>query len=149
MENYFILIDANGRVKQTQTTSAILSNLEPPVGKTFVQVTIEKINYFNAWLQTGDHQLTYLTYDSQSGEFTSHSLSEVPATIDKTAITANGTDFATISNIPNPSNLIVQSIGVYKITDGTFEMTTQVKGAYHIVIESEGYLPKEFTINAS
>ena len=72
-----------------------------------------------------------------------------PATIDKTEIIANGRDVAVISNLPNPSEVLIIPIGRYTVTDGSIEFSTDTAGDYKITISSFPYLDKEFTVHAN
>lgn len=71
-----------------------------------------------------------------------------PATIDKTILTANGVDQATISNLPTPTVVKVNG-DTYTVTDGTFEFTIDLPGTYPIIVDSFPYLTKEFEVTAT
>ena len=71
-----------------------------------------------------------------------------PATIDKMTLTANGTDQATISNLPNPTVVKVNG-NTCAVTDGTFEFTIDLPGTYPIIVDSFPYLTKEFEVTAT
>jgi len=71
-----------------------------------------------------------------------------PASIDKISITADGIDTATISDLPNPTDVRINK-DKYVVTDGTFEFTVDTTGTYIIICDAFPYLLKEFTVDAS
>ncbi len=75
------------------------------------------------------------------------------ASLDKTTISADGIDIATISPIP-ATTLVLGSGPAYNyaatITDGDIEFTTNATGTYHFKLYPQfPYLGTEFTINAT
>jgi hypothetical protein len=62
------------------------------------------------------------------------------AAIDKTAISANGTDAATLSGLPNPSTVTVinpdGSISRSPVTAGTFALTATAAGLYRLYVDA-------------
>lgn len=76
-----------------------------------------------------------------------------PATIDTTAIQANGTDEATISGIESGATVTVTDANgqtAYVVTDGALEVTADEPGT--IRIDVQGVFPtldKSFTVTAS
>lgn len=70
-------------------------------------------------------------------------------TINTTSIQGDGIDEATISNIPNPSEVRVFGVGDYTVTDGEFVFTVDTPGEYRIIVDSFPIKEKEFIINAS
>jgi hypothetical protein len=73
---------------------------------------------------------------------------ELPATIDRTNLTADGIDTATITNLPNPSTVTVNRQSV-TVEDGTLELTFDLPGSYVVKVESFPYLPWEVAIHAT
>ena len=73
---------------------------------------------------------------------------ENPATIDKTEISADGIDVATILDLPDFTTIWFDGTE-YVVTDGIFEFTIDTPGEYVIRCESFPYLDKEFTVYAN
>lgn len=71
-----------------------------------------------------------------------------PATITKLTMTANAIDTVTVSNLPNPSSVVLEGVN-YTVTDGAFGFTVDTVGIYTIKVMSFPYLDKEFRVNAS
>jgi hypothetical protein len=71
-----------------------------------------------------------------------------PGTASKTIISANGVDASVISGLPNPTQVTVEPGGSYTVTDGTFEFSTEVPGAYTIRCVARNRLPAVFTVEA-
>jgi len=93
--------------------------------------------------------LLCLKYYASIDTFNVVSTPDNPAIIDKTYITANDIDTATISELLNPSYISIATIGSYEVTDGIFEFSVDTPGAYIIKCWSQYYREKEFTVNAS
>jgi len=93
--------------------------------------------------------LLCLKYYASIDTFNVVSTPDNPAIIDKTYITANDIDTATISELLNPSYISIATIGSYEVTDGIFEFSVDTPGAYIIKCLSPNYREKEFTVNAS
>jgi len=68
--------------------------------------------------------------------------------VDKTTITANGTDEATISNIPSGATATCEGESL-TIDDGELVFTADMAGTYTITFECWPYLDEEVTINAT
>ena len=67
--------------------------------------------------------------------------------IDKTSLNANGSDFCTISNVPNGAMVIVDNNGA--IADGTdIELTFDLEGDYTVRIDPFPQTVWEVTISA-
>ena len=94
-----------------------------------------------------------LYYDN-AGVITVRPLLTTVATWNKTTITADGSDAASISTLPNPSTIKISTpIGIDPIediieTDGEFSMTTNVVGNYEITVVSYPYQDYTVTILA-
>jgi len=73
---------------------------------------------------------------------------ESNAVINETTILADSTDTAIISNIHNPSTVIVDNGQSWVVTDGVFEFTIDLARVYEITIKSVPYLDKVFTVTA-
>ena len=73
----------------------------------------------------------------------------IPCSIDKLTLTADNIDSITISNLPNPSTVMIMDEGVWEITDGSFEFTIDTIGEYQITCNSSLYLEVGYTINAN
>jgi hypothetical protein len=97
----------------------------------------------------GANGTKYLSYNTQTEAFDLLDTPAVPATIDKTTMAANGIEIATVSNLPNPSDVCVGLSEAYRVTDGVFEFSVDTPGSYKIKCWSPYYLEKEFTVNAS
>jgi hypothetical protein len=78
---------------------------------------------------------------------TIHEKTEMQATIDKTEILSDGTDEATISNLPIPCTLSVNG-DMYQVEDGEFSLSTEIPGTYEIVCSSVINLTKTFSVEA-
>lgn len=72
----------------------------------------------------------------------------MPATIDKTTVTADGIDFVTISNLPNPSTVSVSGQTVV-VEDGTLTIKVGYPRDYLVEVESWPYLNWEVTIHGT
>ena len=70
------------------------------------------------------------------------------ASIDKTDILANGEDTAIISNLFNPSIVLIQGQEEI-VTDGQVEITLDSKRSISVICRSVPHLDKEFIINAN
>ena len=68
--------------------------------------------------------------------------------VDKTTIVANGTDEATISNIPSGATATCEGESL-TIDDGELVFTADTAGIYTIKFECWPYLDEEVTINAT
>jgi hypothetical protein len=73
----------------------------------------------------------------------------LPSSIDKILIVADEIDSCTISALPNPSLIEIEGEGMWEVTDGSFEFTTDTVGAYEFICRSAIHLDMEYTINAS
>lgn len=75
--------------------------------------------------------------------------SPVPATIDKTTVTANSLDFATIAGVPSGAELFIDGVS-QGIADGTdIELTFDYPGSYDIKSVLFPYLDWEAVIYAT
>ena len=74
---------------------------------------------------------------------------ENPAIADKISITADGVDKVTISEIYNPSEVIVSYSAREIVTDGIMEITADDVCVIKVRCRSVPYLDKEFIINAT
>lgn len=87
-------------------------------------------------------------WDSVAEQVRNKSISS--AVIDKTVISADGMDVATINNLHNPTVVRVnENLGEFTVTDGSFEFTVDSPGEYRIACICALYLTKEFIVNAS
>lgn len=68
--------------------------------------------------------------------------------IDKTEISANGIDIATMSNIPNGSDVYINNEFILKCYDGVFEFSTDTISPHTITIKKVEFLDYQVTINA-
>jgi hypothetical protein len=73
----------------------------------------------------------------------------MPVSIDKTTVSADGIDLATISGIPVGALCRVASIAEAVVNDGTIELTFDNPGDYEITIIAFPYLDYTVTINAT
>lgn len=70
----------------------------------------------------------------------------MPGTLDKTQILADGTDLATIHNLPGCT--VTFKGQQYPVEDGSFEFTADIPGTFIVAIEAFPYLPATFTVEA-
>ena len=75
------------------------------------------------------------------------SKSEIPYTIDKTTITANGIDVATISNLPTDSIALVNNESENE-ANGLFVFGVDLAGVYSINVSHPLYLDTEIVVTA-
>ena len=71
----------------------------------------------------------------------------MPCTINKTTITADSTDTAIISNLPEPCTVTFKE-QEYEVTNGTFGFTTDLPGTYAVKVEAWPHLDATFTVEA-
>lgn len=71
------------------------------------------------------------------------------AIVDKTIITADGTDKAILSKLHNPSTVKVSGADEVVVTDGTLEITADSVFDLQVRCDTVSQLVKEFTINAT
>lgn len=71
----------------------------------------------------------------------------MPCTINKTTITADSTDTAIISNLPEPCTVTFKG-QEYEVTDGTFGFTADLPGTYAVKVEAWPHLDATFTVEA-
>lgn len=91
-----------------------------------------------------------------SGVKTARPLFSSVATWNKTTIDADGVDTATLSGLPNPTNMVVQVPmgkgldlpGPFTETSGSFSLTTTVAGTYLVLVEAFPYQTAAFQIEA-
>lgn len=114
-----------------------------PENMIYVPSTIDNYNSFLA-MNPQTHRMI-----CRNGEFEISAIRNDPSSIDKTSITANEIDTATISDIHNPSFVIIDDETIYTVNDGIFNFSVDTPGIYTIKIVNSEYLEKEYTINAS
>ena len=114
-----------------------------PENMIYVPSTIDDYNSFLT-MNPLTHRMIY-----RNEEFEIEAIRNDPSSIDKTSITANEIDTATISGIHNPSLVIIDDETFYTVTDGIFNFSIDTPGIYSIKIVNSEYLEKEYTINAS
>jgi hypothetical protein len=73
---------------------------------------------------------------------------DLSADFDKLTVTANGTDTATLSTLPNPCTVYVDEVATI-VTDGSFEFTADAVGTYSIRVSEVSYIRKDWIINAN
>lgn len=71
------------------------------------------------------------------------------ATLDKTSVTADGVDTATISNISPPAFVWIGNEMIGETSDSSVELTFDTPGEYVIRLDEVEHFLKEFTINAN
>jgi len=71
----------------------------------------------------------------------------IPSTISALTLSADSIDSIIISSLPNPCSVTVDGT-TYEVTDGSFEFSTTMPGAYSIVVESFPYKPTTFEVTA-
>lgn len=79
----------------------------------------------------------------------------VPYHVDKTTISAGGVDFATITGLHNPCEIVVDDpdptveTTVYVVEDGGFEFAADVPGLYTIEVRHFPFVPMKLEITAT
>jgi hypothetical protein len=79
----------------------------------------------------------------------------VPYQIDKTTIASGGTDFATITGLHNPCEIVVDDpdptveTTVYVVEDGGFEFAADVPGLYTIEVRHFPFVPMKLEVTAT
>jgi hypothetical protein len=132
MKKYIVYSNASGKILRTGICPDEM-------------VDIQKLGVLEEAIEGEAHDLTqYINTEDQ----TVVNKTENPATINKTDISANGVDSATISGLPTDSLVTANNMS-YEVTDGIFEFTIDSIGIYVIRCDSFPYLIKEFTVNAS
>ncbi len=111
-----------------------------------IEITSAQVDTFNQDRLPDEAKVYAYTALTQTLEIVDRD--EVPATIDKTEVDADGTDTVTISNLPDPTDVLVDETH-YTVTDGSFEASFDSAGEYPIICRNKFYLNKEFTVNAS
>ena len=71
----------------------------------------------------------------------------MPGTLNKTTITADSTDTAIISNLPQPCTVTFAG-QTYLVEDGEFAFTADIPGSYIVEVEAFPHLPATFTVEA-
>lgn len=74
--------------------------------------------------------------------------SAFPGSWDKLDITADGTDAATLSNVPHGTEVKCDGV-VYVIEDGDFSLATSTPGAFTVTARHPRYIWQEWVIHAS
>ena len=76
---------------------------------------------------------------------------EMPGTLNKTTIVADGADEMIFSGLPDPCDVAVSGpvIGASPITGGTFVLTVDFPGDYRVEFSAFPYLPKEISFVAT
>lgn len=74
---------------------------------------------------------------------------DLPRTLTKLDIVANGVDAAIIEGLPVGTQVTIGTNLPVTVDDGAFEFTTDLPGAYIVRFDHAEYLPEEVTINAS
>ena len=69
--------------------------------------------------------------------------------IDKTTITADTSDKATITKVPKGTKVIIAGVDQGMCDDGTVEINADFKGSYKVKLVCWPYLDKEITVDAS
>jgi len=110
------------------------------------EITLEQYQTYKT--ERWANQQKVYAYTPATETYSIEDREQVPATIDKTEVDADGLDTITISNLPNPTAVIVDE-QTYTVTDGAFTASFDTAGEYLIVCRSKWYLDKEFTIDAS
>lgn len=73
---------------------------------------------------------------------------DIPYTIDSTSVIADGVSTVTISNLPNPTRVMLKSVGKWVIEDGEFEFSIDTEGEYELKMMNPLYLDTTITITA-
>jgi len=110
-----------------------------------IPITEALYNYF----EENDTPTTQIVYDSGTEQMSAETRSEVPYTINKTNITADGIDTILISDLPIPTDVGIIGVGSYTTDDEQFEFSIDETGTYIINLFSKRYQKKEISIDAS
>lgn len=135
MSNTLIIHNSTGRILRTYVgTYASPTDLtDTASGELYVEETSPVL------IDPGAYKMNF-----SGGVYTraARPLLSTVATWNKTSITANGTDSATLSGLPNPTTIVIDlpagstidsSITLtYTITDGSFTLTANAPGTYTI-----------------
>lgn len=73
---------------------------------------------------------------------------DLGAVWDKSALTANGIDVATLSGLPIPCTVYLDD-APHIVVDGTFEFSANDVGEYKIRVDEVQFIAKEWIINAN
>ena len=138
-----MFIDSVSQVVQFALDAESLTNYETPSGMTAVESTSADYKMY----ANKNHKTHKMIYSNEI--FVLEPIPDNPAVVDKTSITANETDLATISDIVVGSLIDVSGIGVYNVDDGVFQFSVDTPGSYSITCISPDYLNKEIIVNAS
>lgn len=102
---------------------------------------------------SGDSQTQYV--QSLNDEPVIANKPPMPIVLDKTEIAAGGTDYATLTGLPDPCEIIVDDpdptveTTVYTVEGGGFEFEAQTPGLYTIEVRRFPFLPLKVEITAT
>lgn len=71
----------------------------------------------------------------------------MPATLDKTTITADDTDEATLTGLPDPCTVTIDET-THKVTGGSLTITSPMPATYNITCRAWPYLDGDYTLKA-
>lgn len=69
------------------------------------------------------------------------------AAIDRTSVAADGVDFVTLSNLPQPCTVQVNAAR-YPVPDGVLQLTFNQPGAYTVTVSAAPFLDQGFQVAA-
>jgi len=128
-------------VRYVRNTGEIVSTIKSPDSNALEL-------YKNATMDAivSNQEITFpCAYFVNNGEVAIRPLN--PATISALTLLADSIDSITISSLPNPCSVTVDD-ATYEVTDGSFEFSTTMPGAYSVVVESFPYKPTTFEVTA-
>jgi len=138
MNKYSICDNKSGKITKRMTCDKKLISLQLSNDEFYIQGDY-------------DDSLYYISLDDLSVK----NKPDLPVTIDKSEIQADGLDIVTINNLPisepngNTVSTFIEVAGqVHEITDGIFEFTTDLLGTYIFICKATNYLNKEFIVEA-
>ena len=133
---YFATYDSNGKISSYGSISQ---------GEVTFPSGIDFVTFENP--VTNIERDCYVTNETLSTRPTNNS------SVSPSSVTANGAEEAVITNIPNPSDVLVilegSNVSTVEVTDGTLELTFEDAGEYTIKIESFPTKDIELTVTAT
>ena len=132
MTEIIVYDERDGRIKRNVICPTNMVDIQIGIGESYI-------------VGQADPNLQYIDTSDKKAMYKS----ELMVEIDKVEIISDGIDTAIISDLPDPSIVIVNDIYIYEVTDGSFEFTIDTPGEYKIKCSAFPFLDKEFVINAS
>ena len=125
----YTIYDVNGKIIRRVSCPAFLREAQAHLGESIIDGRFDDTQYI------------------KDGEITKRPA--MTTVIDKTTITADTSDKATITKVPKGTKVIIAGVDQGTCDDGTVEINADFKGAYKVKLVCWPYLDKEITIDAS